>query len=93
MSRATVLRRNQDIIAAAVGDETILLNAANWTYVRFNETATRIWECLDVPKSVGEIATTLVAEYTVEESACERDIQEFALEMSGRGFVIVEAGG
>jgi hypothetical protein len=89
MSPTTILRRNQEIIAAAVGEETILLNSANWTYVHFNETATRIWECLGESRSVRDLVTTLMAEYEVDESTCQRQVQDFAQEMSGRGFVVV----
>jgi len=90
MSPTTRLRRNKDIIATAVGEETILLNAVNWTYVHFNETATRIWERLDESRSVGDIVTTLMSEYEVDEPTCQREVQDFADEMSGRGFVVVE---
>jgi hypothetical protein len=88
----TVIRRNEHIIAAALAEETILLNAENWTYVQFNETAVRIWECLDEPRRLEDIVTDLLAEYAVEKPTCLRQVQEFAREMSGRGFIIVEEG-
>jgi len=91
MSPATVIQRNPDIIAAAVGEETILLNAVTWTYVHFNETAAKIWECLDRPRSVGEIVATLTADYAIDADACAREVQEFAEGMSGRGFIQIAA--
>lgn len=84
----TTIRRNPDIIAAGLGDETILLNASTWTYMHLNETATRIWEHIAETRSIPDLVRDLTAEYDVDEDACRRDVQEFAQELSGRGFVI-----
>jgi len=91
LSLATRLRRNSDIIAAGISEQTILLNPADWTYVHFNETAARIWEALDEPRSVDSVIETLMRDYAVDRSTCEREVEAFVSEMSGRGFIILEA--
>jgi hypothetical protein len=85
-----VIRRNADIIAAGLAEETVLLDAKSWTYARFNDTATRIWEALDEPRSVDTVISTLMRDYAVDRPTCERDVEEFIDEMSSRGFIIVE---
>jgi hypothetical protein len=90
MLATTIIRRNDNIIAAAIAHETVLLNADNWTYAQFNETASRIWESLDEPRSVADIVAALLAEYAVDELVCRREVQDFAQDMSGRGFIIAE---
>jgi hypothetical protein len=90
MTSTAELRRNPDIIAACMGDETILLNASSWTYMHLNETATRIWERIEAPRRLDELVEELSAEYDVEPSVCRAQVQEFAEEMCGRGFVVIE---
>jgi hypothetical protein len=82
------LRRNEEIIAAGLGEETILLNANTWTYVHLNETATRIWERLGETRNVDELVELLTAEYDIDPRTCRREVQAFADEMCGRGFVV-----
>ena len=93
MGPATRLRRNPDIIAAEVREETILLNPETWVYVHFNETAARIWQCLDEPRSLDALVDTLVAEYQVEPADCMRAIEEFVADLSASDVLIVEDGG
>ena len=85
----TTLRRNSEIIAAGLGDETILLDATTWTYVHLNETATRIWEEIGEMRSVSDVVSRLTSEYDVDERDCRSAVQEFAEEMSRRGFVVI----
>ncbi|HKO01339.1 MAG TPA: PqqD family protein [Thermoanaerobaculia bacterium] len=91
LSPATRIRRNSDIIAAGISEQTILLNPSDWTYVHFNETAARIWEALDEPRSIESVIEVLMRDYAVDRSTCEREVDAFVSEMSGRGFIILEA--
>lgn len=84
------IRRNSDIIAAGMANQTILLNPADWTYVHFNETAARIWETLDEPRSVGDVIETLMRDYAVDRATCEREVDAFVRDMSQRAFIVVE---
>jgi hypothetical protein len=91
MPAATRLRRNADVIAAGIAEQTILLNPKDWTYVHFNETAARIWEVLAEPRSVGAVIEALMCDYAVDRPSAEREVAEFLDDMSRRGFVVVEA--
>ena len=91
LSPATRLRRNSDIIAAGIAEQTVLLNPKDWTYVSFNETAERIWEALDEPRSVESVVERLMRDYAVDRSTCEREVAAFVSDMAGRGFVVIEA--
>ncbi len=88
MPTTTLLRRNQDIIAAGLADETILLNASTWTYVHFNETATKIWELLGQPRTADDVVTALMNDYSIDRPTCEREVEAFVEEMAGRGFIV-----
>jgi hypothetical protein len=91
MSPEALIRRNPDIIAAGIAEQTILLNPKDWTYVHFNETAARIWEALDEPRSAATLIEALMRDYAVDRSTCEREAAAFVADMSERGFVIIDA--
>jgi hypothetical protein len=91
MSPDSLLHRNADVIAAGLSDQTVLLNPADWTYVHFNETAARIWEVLEQPRSVASVIEALMSDYEIDRSTCEREVETFVKEMSGRGFITIEA--
>jgi hypothetical protein len=91
LSPDAVIRRNADIIAAGIAEQTILLNPKGWTYVHFNDTAARIWEALDEPRTIGALVETLMRDYAVDRPTCEREAAAFVVDMSERGFVIIDA--
>lgn len=86
----TRIRRNSDVIAAGLAAETVLLDPKDWTYIHFNETAAKIWEALDEPRSVESVVDALMRDYDIDRSACEREVAQFVSEMSGRGLVVIE---
>jgi hypothetical protein len=86
----SLIRRNGDVIAAGMAGETILLNPSDWTYVHFNETAARIWEALEEPRTISGITDVLIRDYAVDRLTCEREAAQFVNDMSARGFVIVD---
>lgn len=90
MSESTRVRRNADILSADVGDETVVLDPSDWTYVGFNETAARIWATIDEPRTIGEIIEALVRDYDVDRATCDREVTRFVDEMSDRGLLIAE---
>lgn len=85
------IRRNTDVIAAGVASETILLDPSDWTYVHFNETAARIWEALDEPRTIANVIETLMRDYAVDRSTCEAEVGSFVAEMSRRGLIVIDA--
>ena len=87
----SLIRRNRDVIAAGMAGETILLNPTDWTYVHFNETAARIWEALEEPRTISGIIEALMRDYAVDRATCEAEAVQFVNDMAARGFVIAGA--
>lgn len=85
------IRRNSDILAADVADETVLLDPSGWVYISCNETAARIWQSLDRPRTHDEVVDSLLSDYDVDRATCAREVGEFVREMAGRGLIVVEA--
>jgi hypothetical protein len=91
LTAATRIRRNTDVIAAGVAHETVLLDPADWTYIHMNETAARIWEALDEPRSIGTIVDAFLRDYDVDRATCEREVSHFVDEMSRRNLIVIDA--
>ena len=69
------------VIRAKVGDLASIYN--------FNGTGTLIWKLLESPRSVAELAASVVEEYDVDLAQAERDVQEFVEEMKNAGLIEV----
>ena len=86
-SSTTLVCRSDDLLSTGVAEETVLLDATNWIYIHLNETAARIWETLDEPRSIDDIVETLQRGYAVDRETCLRAVEAFVDDMSARGFI------
>ncbi|HUY82906.1 MAG TPA: PqqD family protein [Acidobacteriaceae bacterium] len=71
----------QSVLSRTVGDETILLNLETSTYHSLNGVAGRFWSLILEGKSLGEVETTLLAEYAVDSAQLETDLKELCAEL------------
>jgi len=88
---ATVLRRSDRALAEQVGGETVLLDAEGDVYLRLNPSGTRLWEALESPVTMRELASVLERHYRLEPEVALADTVAFVTAMSDRG--LIEAGG
>jgi Coenzyme PQQ synthesis protein D (PqqD) len=68
-------------VRAKVGDLASIYN--------FNGTGTLIWKLLESPRTVADLAASVVEEYDVDLTQAERDVQEFVEEMKNAGLIEV----
>jgi hypothetical protein len=91
-----VLARSQAVIARPVAGETMIVPAQAKvgdlaSIYSLNGTAALIWELLESPRTVADLATALAAEYEVDPAQAESDVTEFVGEMKAVGLVEVAA--
>lgn len=86
-------RRRDDVLRALEAGETvddcgtvILIHAG--TMHQLNLVGGMIWERCDGSRTVSVIASELAAEFAVERSELETDVQDFVTDLSGRGWLI-----
>ena len=87
---STVVRRGNRALAEQVAGETVLLDAEGDVYLRLNPSGTRLWEALENPATVGELASVLERRYELEPEVALADTLAFVAEMSARG--LIDAG-
>jgi hypothetical protein len=88
----TLVSRNPEAIFAPVEGETVILEPVADRYVCLNATGTRLWQLLERPASVGELARLLTDTYGVEPPAALTDVTAFVRSLDDRGLIVLSAG-
>lgn len=77
ISPASILSRIIEVIAAEMDGETVMISIDNGKYYGMDTIGSRIWELLEIPKSLAELVHILSEEYEVGQHECQSDILEF----------------
>jgi Coenzyme PQQ synthesis protein D (PqqD) len=92
MPAASTVSRDDGVLAERVLADTLLLDPATGSYVRLNESGSVLWDALERPASVSELAARLAERYGLEAERAGADAQRFVASLAERGMVRVEAG-
>jgi len=76
------------VMARAVGDETVILDLASGTYFGLDPVGARIWELMVEGKALAEICAAMLEEYEVERAQLEVDVLRLAAELAERGLIV-----
>lgn len=80
----TTLQRTERAVHGDLPEETVLLDVDAGVAVRLNPTGAWIWEQLEQPRSVAELARSLSDRFEIDEGRAVDDVVAFAREMSRR---------
>lgn len=73
----TILQRNPEQLYTVIDDEVVMLSIEHEEYLNLNPQASYIWQHLDAPRSLGELADHLCSVYNVDKMVCIQDTLEF----------------
>lgn len=73
----SVLVRDNELTAAAIDEEVVVLSVRAGAYFGFNHVAGKIWNMLEEPCRVGEIFEQLAEQHDVDEETVARDVTPF----------------
>ncbi|MDD9266536.1 lasso peptide biosynthesis PqqD family chaperone [Paenibacillus sp. GCM10023248] len=74
-------------IVSDMGGEKVMLSIQNGKYYNLGEMGGIIWDLVEVPISIGQLITTLMTEYDVEQSECQRQVVSFLGHLLEEGLV------
>jgi len=77
-------------VSCLLGDESAILNLKNSVYYGMNPVGARVWNLVQQPKSVLQLRDTLLEEYDVEATRCERDLLDLLEQMRLEGLIEVQ---
>lgn len=88
--------RSQSVVARVIAGETLIVPVRAKvgdlaSIYSFNGTGSLIWQSLDSPKTVMELAAAVAREYDVDLARAKGDVAEFVSEMKAVGLVEVSA--
>jgi hypothetical protein len=82
-----MVRKQGDWLAAKVGDELVMMNAAKGDYVGLSEVGARIWELIETPQDVDAVCEQLQGEFDVAPELCRAEVEAFLNELAKHGAV------
>ncbi|WP_293988453.1 PqqD family peptide modification chaperone [Sphingomonas sp.] len=85
-----MIHRDGDWLTARVGDDLVMMSAAEGNYLRLSEVGARVWELLERPQSRDDLHATLIAEYDVPPEECRRAIDDFLATLVSRRAVRID---
>ncbi len=83
----TTLRRTERAVHSDPTEETVLFDVDAGTAVRLNATGAWIWDQLEQPRRVGELASGLAERFEIDEARALGDVVAFAREMERRALL------
>jgi Coenzyme PQQ synthesis protein D (PqqD) len=94
--QAETLIRSQAVVARVVAGETLIVPIRAKvgdlaSIYSFNGTGTLIWQLLESPRTVAQLATAVADSYQVDPAQAEQDVTNFVSEMKSVGLVEVPA--
>ncbi len=92
-SRETVVVASKDLVYTELDDGVTILNMADGMYYGLNSVGARIWGLIQEERKVFELLQSLLGQYHVEPTQCERDLLELLNQLIDHGLVEVVSEG
>jgi len=89
LPRHACFLRAQGLLAAAAGDELLMMSVELGRYFNLNEVGARIWALLETPVGLDGLVGVLVAEYDVAPDLAQAEVQGFLQALYQRGLLDV----
>ena len=86
--------RSQSVVSRRVSGETLIVPVRGKvgdlaSIYSFNEVGSLVWELLEVPRDVSELASAVEREYDVDPPQAQQDVSKFLNDMLSVGLVEV----
>ena len=85
----TVLARSDGFIEAEIDNEIVALSIERGTCYGLNRVGSRIWNLLATPTRISDISATLLREYRVDPTVCERQVLDLLEELRAEGLIAI----
>ena len=78
---------SKDQISCDLGGEAAILHLASGVYFGLDAVGASVWHLIQQPKTVGEIHSALLKEYSVEAARCQADLLALLRDMAAAGLI------
>jgi len=73
----SVVTQSPDLVGSSIESQTALMSVQNGAYYGLDAVGSRIWALIEAPRCVAAICDSLMAEYQVERTQCEKQALNF----------------
>lgn len=81
-----------DQVSSDVGGEAVVLGLDRGVYYGLNAVAARIWQLIQEPRRLSDVAAVILEEYEIDRARCERDLLALVHQLIAEGLVEVVNG-
>jgi hypothetical protein len=78
-----------DQLSTDFGNEVVILGLRDSVYYGLEEAGARVWQLLQVRRTIAEIVDVLVAEYDVPRDRADADVRALVADLQTRGLVAI----
>jgi hypothetical protein len=86
---ATVVCASPNEVSSRVGDEAAILDLDAGVYYALDPVGARIFELLQQPARLGDVVSTLLVEYEIDEETLRRDVLGFVSDLHDKRLVVL----
>lgn len=87
MTEKTLLQRKVEIMTADMKGDTVMMDVETGKYYNLGEVGGRIWDLMENPITLGDMADRLTGEYDVTRERCLREILPFLQSLLERNLI------
>ncbi len=89
LTLSSQIRRNPELMHAPANEELLMLSVEAGNYYSLNSIGRRVWELAEEPIRLNELCSCLMREFEVDRAVCEKDVLDFAAQLSAHGIAEV----
>ena len=78
---------NESVVAAGVGEESVLLNPETGRYIGLNRLGRYVWTLIEQGLTSEQVMQRVLAEYDVDEPRLREDVGRFLDDLQAKGLV------
>lgn len=87
-STDTIFQRNKDIVASEIDNETVMMDKDFEKYFGLQAIGTRVWQLLEQPITIQQIAEQLTTDYDVSLEHCMNDLKSLMADLLKNEMVV-----
>jgi|SRR5687767_2196970 hypothetical protein len=76
-------------LSTTLAEEVIILGLDDSMYYGLSGAGARIWELLQTPRTIGEIAQTITEEFDADRARVEADLDPLLADLASRGLIVI----
>lgn len=84
----TIYKRNEQLIAATMNEETVMMDVISGKYYSLGVTGGAIWRILEKPAKLEEIVEVLLLDFAIDRETCTMQVANFLEDAIRKNIII-----